>query len=198
MSAIGWAKEHPGLAIGGAIAIVLVVAMATGGSKSDATGGNSQSVAAYYGAVANQAQAGAAIQMKQIEANAGTNQALIAASFGLQKEQIDAASAQNIAGINAGVASKALDIQSKALDVQQLDIQNEWHKYDQGISLADAALRTKSLGAEQRGAVVQAAITQQPVTPTYAGKPSNPGNSASSIIGSIASVVKSVAPFGLF
>lgn len=89
---IGWAKENPVAAGAAAVGLVVVVLMLSGGGSSSEGGAtdNGAGVSAYYAAVANQAQAGAAIQTAEIAANASTNQALIAASYGLETAKVQA------------------------------------------------------------------------------------------------------------
>lgn len=91
---VSWAKENPLLAGGAALAVVVVVMLATGGSSApqeEASGGmGTAGVAAYYSAMAQQNQAGAAVQIAQIQANAVTNKALIAATYGIESEKIKA------------------------------------------------------------------------------------------------------------
>lgn len=89
---IAWAKENP-LPAGAAALGVVVVAMMLFGGESQAADTTSapegQGLSSYYLAVSNQAAAGAAVQIEQIKANAGTNQALIAASYGIEKATIE-------------------------------------------------------------------------------------------------------------
>lgn len=92
---VSWAKDNPLLAGAAALAVVVVVMMATGGGGSEETDGasggmGSAGVQAYYAAVAQQGQAGAAIQIAQIESNASTNKALIAANYGIETAKIRA------------------------------------------------------------------------------------------------------------
>lgn len=182
MSAIGWAKEHPGLAVGGGIAVILVVMLATGGSKSDATGGGSQAVAAYYGAVANQAQAGAAIQMAQIQANAGTNQALIAASYGIEKERLGAASTDLATTLNAQNVASAISSNERVTIFQT---ETAHAISDNTIALQNAALHSNE---------IIAGIQSHTAIKTHQ---KSFGDQLGSVLGGIGGVVKSVAPFGL-
>lgn len=213
---VEWAKDNPLLAAGGALAVVVFVLFATSGSGSDqeeASGGlGAAGVQAYYAAVSNQAQAGAVIQTTQIRANAETNRALIAATYGLEATKVNAGSDQaataaqveiariggntqlGIAGIGREVALRRIDadIANNRGQVELAQINANLFSQDLANRSQIARLAKSSrLGKAQRGAVLQAAITGQVVPVTY--KPVNPGNSAGAIIGSVGGAVKDIS-----
>lgn len=184
---VSWAKENPLAAGAAAVGVIVVVMMVSGGGSGDASAAeanNGAGVAAYYSAVANQSQAGAAVQIAEVQANAATNQTLIAASYGLEKEKIWGASTDLATGANKELSMAAIH----SNEIVEIEKQKS---YNNGINLANQALSQKNLGPEQRGAIVQTAITGVNAPVTY--KPINPGNSASAIIGSVGSAVGSIA-----
>lgn len=185
--AIEWAKDNPLLAGGAALAIVVVVMLATGGGGDEgdpgAGGMGAAGVQAYYAAVANQAQAGAAIQTTQIKANAETNRALIAASYGLEAVKVQ--SGVQLAAIGAEERNNkgwAELERERIYSAERLGADNN------RVRLALGSV--SGLNQAQRGAVLQAAITGQVVPVQY--KPINPGNSAAGIIGATGNLVGSV------
>ncbi len=190
---VSWAKENPVLAGGVAVGVVLIVLLFTsGGGEQEADGASggmgAAGVQAYYAAVARQSQAGAAIQVAQIQTQAETNQALIAATYGLETNRVNAQSDQYIATLQRDVAMRGFDVDLannmgwatvyREVELNRVNQEANWRA--NSINLADAALRTKKLDTAQRGAIVQAAITGQPTPVVY--KPINPGNSAAGII----------------
>lgn len=217
---VQWAKDNPLLAGGAALAVVLVVALVAGGgsTQEEASGGmGSAGIQAYYAAVANQAQAGAAIQTTQIKEQGASNRALIAATYGLEAAKVNAATDQSavaagvrIAEIQTGgqvqVAQIAQTVQLKRIeaDVANNRGQVELAQINATMYAQDLANRSQianlakssRLGKAQRGAVYQAAITGQVVPVTY--KPVNPGNSAAGIINAGTGLVKAVGGLGIF
>lgn len=190
-AAIEWAKDNPLLAGGAALAVVVVVMLVAGGGSEgegdpNAGGMGAAGVQAYYAAVANQAQAGAAIQTTQIRAQAETNRALIAATYGLE-----------VSKVQGGVQMAAIGAEERNnrgwIDLERERIASEERLGADAskvrLSIANLAGSTR-LGKAQRGAVYQAAITGQVVPVNY--KPVNPGNSAAGIINAGANLVGSV------
>lgn len=214
---IEWAKDNPLLAAGAALGVVVVVMLVAGGGDApdEASGGmGAAGVQAYYAAVANQAQAGAVIQTTQIRANAETNRALIAATYGLEATKVNAVSDQaataaqvqiaqigsttqlGLGGMSREVALKRIDadIANNRGQVELAQINANLYAQDLAnrASIANLA-KSSRLGKAQRGAVYQAAITGQVVPVTY--KPVNPGNSAAGIINAVGNVAGNVLPF---
>lgn len=214
---VEWAKDNPLLAAGAALGVVVVVMLVAGGGDApeEASGGmGAAGVQAYYAAVANQAQAGAVIQTTQIRANAETNRALIAATYGLEATRVNAASDQaataaqvqiaqigsttqlGLGGMSREVALKRIDadIANNRGQVELAQINANLYAQDLAnrASIANLA-KSSRLGKAQRGAVYQAAITGQVVPVTY--KPVNPGNSAAGIINAVGNVAGNVLPF---
>lgn len=211
---VEWAKDNPLLAAGAALGVVVVVMLVAGGGDApdEASGGmGAAGVQAYYAAVANQAQAGAVIQTTQIRANAETNRALIAATYGLEATKVNAASDQaataaqvQIAQIGSttqlGLGAMQRDVAFKRVeaDIANNRGQVELAQLNATMFAQDLANRSQiatlakssRLGKAQRGAVLQAAITGQVVPVTY--KPVNPGNSAAGIINAGANFLQSV------
>lgn len=193
---VSWAKENPVLAGGIAVGVVLIVLLFTSGGEQEAdsaSGGmGAAGVQAYYAAVARQSQAGAAIQVAQIQSQAETNQALIAATYSLETNRVNAQSDQYIATLQRDVAMRGFDVDLqnnmgwatvyREVELNRVNQEANWRA--NAINLADAALRTKKLDTAQRGAIVQAAITGQSTPVIY--KPINPGNSVGGILGGIA------------
>lgn len=144
---ISWAKENPLPAGAAALGVVVVALMLFGGDSqaADTTSApEGQGLSAYYLAVSNQAAAGAAVQIEQIKANAGTNQALIAASYGIEKATIEQPA--TLASIEATRAT-TIDTNQKAFDLG-------WHTVDQNIALGNATLAANT-------ALENARLTQQ-------------------------------------
>lgn len=191
---VEWAKDNPLLAGGAALAVVVIAMLATGGGsgESDPNGGGmgAAGVQAYYAAVANQAQAGAAIQTTQIKANAETNRALIAASYGLEATKVQ----QNTQVFGIAANERILTGQ-QMLEREKVYSAERLGANDAAVRLAigNAGLSMRSLGSEQRGAIVQSTITGQVVPVMY--KQPNPGNSAGAILSGIGDVAGSVIPF---
>lgn len=79
MDVVNWASHHKPLAIGGAVVIVLGFLYLMRGNSTAASSGDS-GASAYYAAQSAQAQAGDAVQIAQIQAQAGTAQLGIASS----------------------------------------------------------------------------------------------------------------------
>lgn len=125
---VSWAKENPLLAGGAAFAVVIVVMLATGGSSApegEASGGmGGAGVAAYYAAMSQQNQAGAAVQIAQIQANASTNKALIASSYGIEREKATLGIRNRQLDIQAMQIDQTTELQSKALDYWQAQANN--------------------------------------------------------------------------
>lgn len=186
--AIEWAKDNPLLAGGAALAIVVVVMLATGGGGEEgdpgAGGMGAAGVQAYYAAVANQAQAGAAIQTTQIKANAETNRALIAASYGLEAVKVQ-----------SGVQLAAIGAEERnnkgwaELERERIYSAERLGADSNRVRLALGSV--SGLNQAQRGAVLQAAITGQVVPVQY--KPINPGNSAAGIINATGNAAGNIA-----
>lgn len=178
---ITWAKENPLLAGGAALGVFVVVMLISGGGSNEegAASDGGAGVAAYYNAVANQSQAGAAIQIADIQANAATNQTLIAASYGLEKEKVWSASTDLATQANATTQQQAI---SAAENLGLAQIYSGERISANKVNLANSALAAGVKGA-QGTAIVQTAISGTNAPVTY--KASNSGNSASAIIGSI-------------
>jgi len=87
---IGWAQENPLVAGVAAIGVIVVVMAVMGGGSEGGDSSGGAAVAAYYAAVGQQTQAGNAVQIAQIQANATTNQTLIAATYGLDTAKVTA------------------------------------------------------------------------------------------------------------
>lgn len=137
---ISWAKDNPLPAAAAAIGIIVVVMMLTGGGGGEgeeSAGAGSAGVQAYYAAVAQQGQAGAAIQIAQIEANAGTNRALIAANYGIEKDKTWAPVTMASNAQNASNAALALKY-NRELGIATLEHQHAM--YDNYINLENAKL----------------------------------------------------------
>ena len=97
---VSWVGDHPVQAGAAAIGVVLLV-MLMSNSGGSGQGENTGAVSAYYGAVAAQSQSGNAVQMTQIMANAETNKALIAATYGLETNKVWAGTSEVTARLNA-------------------------------------------------------------------------------------------------
>lgn len=162
---IGWVKENPVAAGAVAVGFVVIVMMFSGGgsSEGDSGGTGSQGVAAYYGAVANQAAAGAAIQMEQIKANATTNQTLIAASYGLEKSKVETASTNYQAGLAADLgkftvanqtltANNLINLQNSALNSNEIVSQINANR-DVQVAKANANAGKPSTGQDIAGVI---------------------------------------------
>lgn len=139
---VSWAQDNPVAAGAAALGVVVVVMLFMGGSGSGedqgASGGlGSAGVQAYYAAVAQQGQAGAAIQIAQISANADTNKALIAANYGIENSKIWAP--VSLAGVQANAAneSKQLDY-NRELAIHSINTQHAM--YDNYVNLENAKL----------------------------------------------------------
>lgn len=138
---ISWAQDNPLPAAAAAVGIIVVVMMVAGGGGGDggeeSAGAGSAGVQAYYAAVAQQGQAGAAIQIEQIKANASTNMALIAANYGIEKDKTwapitAAANSQN-------AANTALQLKyQRELGIETLKHQHAM--YDNYINLENSKL----------------------------------------------------------
>jgi len=87
---IGWAQDNPLMAGVAAIGVVVVALALFGGGSEGGDNSGGAAVAAYYAAVGQQTQAGNAVQIAQIQANATTNQTLIAATYGLDTAKVTA------------------------------------------------------------------------------------------------------------
>lgn len=137
---IAWAKENP-LPAGAAALGVVIVAMLLFGGDSQAADTTSapegQGLSSYYMAVSNQAAAGAAVQIEQIKANAGTNQALIAASYGIEKATIEQPA--TLASIEATRAT-TLDANQRGYDLGVQTLQHQHAMYDNYINLENSRL----------------------------------------------------------
>lgn len=201
---VEWAKDNPLMAGGAALAIVVVVLLVTGGGsepEGDASGGmGSAGVQAYYSAVAMQSQAGSAIQIAQIAANAKTNQTLIGATYGLEATKV-----------NADVSRYGYDVELFRIGSEERNNRgfiDAWREVEinnanqnanirnNAVNLANAALGQKNLGRAERGAIVRTAITGTQADVVY--KPINPGNSAAGIINAGSNLVGSfgkILPF---
>lgn len=198
---VGWAKENPVLAGGAAIGVVLIVLLFAGSGESapegDSGGMGAAGTQAYYAAVARQSQAGAAIQVAQIQSQAETNRALIAATYGLETNKV-----------NAGVAMRGYDVETLRIGAEERNnrgwvdawreveinrVNQEANVRNNSINLANAALGQRSLGKAQRGAIVQAGITGQVVPVSF--KPIDPGASPAGIINAVGNVAGKVLPF---
>lgn len=192
---IEWAKDNPLLAGGAALAVVVVVMLVAGGGGGEEDGGSggmgAAGVQAYYAAVANQAQAGAVIQTTQIKANAETNRALIAATYGIETNRVNNETERLRIGAEERLGGRSVDAWR---EVELNRANQEANVRNNSINLANAALRQRNLGKAQRGAIVQAAITGQVVPVQY--KPINPGNSTAAILNSGANLITSIG--GLF
>lgn len=187
---VEWAKDNPLLAGGAALAVVVVIMLVAGGGEEpqgDSGGMGAAGVQAYYAAVSNQAQAGAAIQIAQVQANAQTNRALIAATYGLETTKVNAGTEQMALGVQERLGGRQVDAWR---EVELNRSNQEANVRNNSINLANAALGQRNLGKAQRGAIVQAAITGQVVPVQY--KPINPGNSAAGIINAGSNLVSSV------
>lgn len=187
---VEWAKDNPLLAGGAALAVVVVVMLVAGGGEEppgDSGGMGAAGVQAYYAAVSNQAQAGAAIQIAQVQANAQTNRALIAATYGLETTKVNAGTEQMRIGSEERINFKGYDT---IREIELNRTNQEANVRNNSINLANAALGQRNLGKAQRGAIVQAAITGQVVPVQY--KPVNPGNSAAGIINAGANLVSGI------
>lgn len=185
---VSWASEHPVGAGVAAIGIVVVALVLFGGGGGG--GGNAGSVQAYYQAVGNQAQAGAAVQMAQIQADTTKATTLLATNYALQHDQLAAQVATQHDQLAAQVAEQTI---STAASVQMQQIASNERLTADSHNIAMAAFNSKKLDSAGRAAVLESAFTGQVVQPSY--KPSNPGNSASSIIGAIGGLVSSVGGF---
>lgn len=139
---------------------------------------NAQVAAAQIAANAQTSQAGAAVQAAQVGAN-------------VQMNSDNKAAEVYMAQINA----------AKELGLK--DIDNQWHEYDQGISLANAALGVKGLDQASRTAILQNAIvggqiSQVQYSPGKYNATGNStwfpqaGNTAGGIIGSIGGLASSL------
>lgn len=135
---ISWAKENPAMAAGAALGVIVIVMLATGGSDTAETDtAGSAGVGAYFQAVANQQQAGAAIQMTQIKEQAATNRALIAAEYGIERDKIWGP--VSLATTKANAANDAASIKANR-EIAIHSINTQHAMYDNYINLQNAAL----------------------------------------------------------
>jgi len=126
---VNWAKSNPVAAGAAAVGIIVVVMLVTGGGSSGSEGdgvsnAGSAGVQAYYAAVAQQGQAGAQIQIAQIQANAETNKALIASTYGIENAKIWAP--VSLAGVQANATNEAAQIASnERMQANAINLANE-------------------------------------------------------------------------
>ncbi len=177
---ISWASNNPLAAGAAALGVLVVVMMVSGGGAEEDEGSSgglgSAGVAAYYDAVKTQGQAGAAIQIEQIKAQASTNQALIASSYGIEKDKIWAPIS---AVAQANSYALGLDAQAKNYELQN----SMWQSQER-------------IAANQIGANVQIAAHQASVgrAQAKAGQPSGFAQGVNAVSGLVGSVSK-VIPF---
>lgn len=116
---IGWAKENPVAAGAAALGVIVVVMLVAGGGDEESQTQGSAGLGAYYSAVAMQNQAGAAIRMKEIEANATTNQTLLASTYALERDKLAAGVATQQIGSNEKVGMYQIDAYKYAVDADK-------------------------------------------------------------------------------
>lgn len=138
---ISWAKENPLPAGAAALGVIVITMMLFGGGGDDESGGGNATAGApleaYYMAVSNQAAAGAQVQIEQIKANAGTNQALIASTYGIEKAKIEQPAV--LASIEA-TRSTTIDSNQKQYDLGVQTLQHQHAMYDNYINLENSRL----------------------------------------------------------
>lgn len=177
-AAIEWASDHPVAAGAAAIGVVVVAMMLFGGSG-DSGGGNAGAVNAYYAAVAQQGQAGAAVQIAQIQANASSAQALTAASYALKRDELAAGVATMQIGAQERVAYDTNMTQRFGMETQHAIADNM------------VALENSRLGSNERIAAIQG---KNAVSIAKAGQPSGFAQGVGAVSGLVKSV-GSILPF---
>lgn len=163
---VSWAKSNPVAAGAAAVGVLVVVMLVSGGGGGeDETGasGGGGGLTAYYAAVANQSQAGAAIQMETIKQQGESNRAMMAANYAIEKDKIWAPiSAQTVtsnynlekhridAERNLGIA--ALEHQHAMFD-NYVNLQNSALAQQQNIAFKQANAAKQSFGSQLLGTI---------------------------------------------
>ncbi len=170
---VNWAQENPLVAGVAAIGVVVVVMMLMGGGSSTTSGADGGAVAAYYAAVGQQTQAGNAVQIATIQANADANKTLAASTFALQQEKDQ-----------AQIANKSLDYQ------RETTLQGAWQQYSLGI---------ETMGSNERiAANAINADVQKATIAHYTAKSNNKSSTAQNINaigGAVSSIGKTIGSF---
>lgn len=181
---VSWASDHPVAAGAAAIGIVVVAMMLFGGGGGGG-GSNAGSVQAYYTAIGNQAQAGAAVQMAQIQADTTKATTLAATNYALAHDQLAAQVATGQNWYNYDIAQQQIQ-SNERLTNTALDVAVQQQASNERIAAGQIAAGVQTAGINAN-AQIKTARASQPSgfaqgVGAVGGLFSNIGNAASKIL----------------